>query len=135
MFVSFLLSDIIIFTATPNNNKYTGHKRSLLSKEYLYNVAISRAKQHLWVLHPDYQESDNPYMQRLIEITEKNNSCNHMQSSSVEQAILGRTDFVETNSYFSGHDSVNLYSQAEQSYFVKASSSAIDIQLRKIERY
>lgn len=127
--------DIIIFTATPNNHKYTGDKRSLLSKEYLYNVAISRAEQQLWVLHPEYAKSENHFMKDLIRIAEENDSCNHLHSSAIEKALLKQPDFIENNSYFSGHDSINLFTKAEQNYFIKASKSAIDIQLRDINRW
>ena len=127
--------DIIIFTATPNNHKYTGDKRSLLSKEYLYNVAISRAQQNLWVMHPEYESSNNPFIQNLIQIAEKNNACNHLHSSAIEKELLFKNDFIENGSYHSGHDPINIFSKPDQNYFIKASQSAIDIQLRDINRW
>lgn len=127
--------DIIIFTATPNNHKHTGNKRSLLSKEYLYNVAISRAQQNIWVMHPEYESSNNPFIQNLIQIAEKNNACNHLHSSAIEKALLFKNDFIENGSYHSGHDPINIFSKPDQNYFIKASQSAIDIQLRDINRW
>ena len=44
--------DIVFFVCNPNNYFYSGYEKALLSKEYIYNVAISRARDYLVILHP-----------------------------------------------------------------------------------
>lgn len=53
--------DLVFFISNPNNYYYTGHPKGLLSKEYIYNVAISRARDYLIVLHPFSTISNNIY--------------------------------------------------------------------------
>ncbi len=57
--------DIVFFIANPNNYYYTGHSKCLLSKEYIYNVAISRAKDYLIILHPFEAIQQNPYINSI----------------------------------------------------------------------
>jgi hypothetical protein len=123
---------MIFFIANPNNTRYTGHYKSLLSKEYIYNVAISRAKDYLVVLHPFEAIADNPYINKLrqsyIENFGENTIKRHQE---FEQILFNQSDFIEKNSFITGHDNVNVFGQIEMKYFIKSSDNAIDIQLRK----
>lgn len=125
--------DIILFTVTPNNLEFTGHKKSLLVKKYLYNVAISRARDYLWILHPSYQNSKNPMMETLMSIHgEKTKS---RPSMLIERELFDKSDFIAKSNYFSGHDAINIYGYTDQNYFIKAGHSAIDIQLRNVNHW
>jgi hypothetical protein len=121
--------DIIIFVINPNNTYYSGHKNSLLSKEYVYNVAISRARDYLWILNPFNDITNNPYTNLIQEILDKN--CKIVQSKHIERIIFKDPDFIVKNSYLTGHDNINVFGQVDMKYFIKAGNSAIDIQLRK----
>ncbi len=122
--------DIVIFIINPNNMYYTGHRNSLLSKEYIYNVAISRARDYLWILNPFRSISNNPFVQKLIDILAIKES-EIISSNKIEKDIFGDGDFIVKNCYLTGHDSINVFGQIEMTYFIKASETAIDIQLRK----
>ena len=39
-------------------------------------------------------------------------------------------NYIENNSYVSGHDNINVFGLSEMKYFIKSSDTAIDIQLR-----
>ncbi|PWD98788.1 AAA domain-containing protein [Marinilabilia rubra] len=121
--------DIIILVINPNNHYYTGHKNSLLSKEYVYNVAISRARDYLWILNPFHQIKNNPHMQNMQEILGNNASI--ISSKYIEKILFGDSDFIVQNSYLTGHDNINVFGQVDMKYFIKAGNTAIDIQLRK----
>lgn len=125
--------DIVFFISNPNNYYYSGHPKSLLSKEYIYNVAISRAKDYLIVLHPFFAIQDNPFINKLKTTYHSNfgNSLIH-KASDFEKVLLQSDSFIYDNSYITGHDIVNVFGQLEKKYFIKANPSAIDIQLRKI---
>ncbi|TBX68342.1 hypothetical protein EZL74_08505 [Flavobacterium silvisoli] len=126
--------DIIFFICNPNSTTYTGNKRALLSKEYIYNVAISRAKDYLIILHPFSVIPDNPFINK-IRNSYQSNFGNPVirKSEEFEKVIFKQKDFIEKNSYISGHDNINIFGQMEMKYFIKTNESAIDIQLRKID--
>ncbi|MEQ8810226.1 MAG: C-terminal helicase domain-containing protein, partial [Imperialibacter sp.] len=120
--------DIVIFVVNPNNIFYTGHPNSLLSKEYIYNVAISRAKDYLWILYPFSSIPNNPHINELREIAGHQTAI--IKSATIEQHLFHDHEFILKNSYLTGHDNINVFGQVEMSYFIKAGSTAIDLQLR-----
>lgn len=125
--------DIVFFISNPNKNYYTGHPKCLLSKEYIYNVAISRAKDYLIILHPFEAIKNNPFINSIKASysTHFENPIIH-SSSEFEKKLFGQKDYIGENSYITGHDSINVFGQIKKKYFIKANESAIDIQLRKL---
>ncbi|MFN3784839.1 MAG: AAA domain-containing protein [Spirosomataceae bacterium] len=119
--------DIVFFVCNPNNYKYTGHPKALLSKEYIYNVAISRAKDYLIILHP-YTVIPNNLFLNLIKEASEGNSV-EISSKVVEKVIFGVENHIESNCYISGHDDINIFGQSDMKYFIKSSDTAIDFQL------
>jgi hypothetical protein len=123
--------DMIFFVANPNQTWYTGHKRSLLSKKYIYNVAISRARDYLIVLHPYKKITGNVFINDIKASYEKNFGPNAIiDYSKIEKEIFGDGNFIERNSYLTGHDSINVFGQNDLKYFIKSSDQAIDIVLK-----
>ena len=53
------------------------------------------------------------------------------KSAEFERILFNQKDYIEKNSYITGHDNVNVFGQIEMKYFIKANDNAIDIQLRK----
>lgn len=125
--------DIVFFVCNPNNYFYSGHEKALLSKEYIYNVAISRAKDYLIVLHP-YTAISNPFINKIGH-SYKNNFGNTkiLNAKDIEKALFNDEKYIENNSYVSGHDNVNVFGLSEMKYFIKANDTAIDIQLRELK--
>ena len=126
--------DIVFFIVNPNNYYYSGHPKSLLSKEYIYNVAISRAKDYLIIVHPFESITNNTFINKLMNIYEGNfDDIELVTASTIEQEIFGNKSYIYENSYLTGHDTINVFGQEEKNYFIKANPNAIDIQLRKLE--
>jgi hypothetical protein len=126
--------DMVFFISNPNNYYYTNHPKCLLSKEYIYNVAISRAKDYLIILHPYSTIKGNEFIDKISQFYRSNYGTHLVrQSSEIEKIIFGKEKFIEDNSYVSGHDNVNVFGLTEMKYFIKVGDSAIDIQLRKTE--
>ncbi|OAV73192.1 putative DNA helicase [Bacteroidales bacterium Barb6] len=126
--------DIVFFICNPNNYYYTNHEKCLLSKEYIYNVAISRARDYLIIFHPFFKIQDNPFIENITQSYRKNFGVSIIKKAADIEKILfdngGR--FIENNSYTTGHDNVNVFGFSDMKYFVKANDSAIDIQLRDL---
>lgn len=124
--------DMVFFISNPNNYYYTGHEKCLLSKEYIYNVAISRAKDYLIILHPYTIIKGNEHINSISASYSKHIENPLIRNSGeFEKIMFNQTDFIEKSSYVTGHDNVNVFGQIEMKYFIKANESAIDIQLRK----
>ncbi len=128
--------DIVFFVCNPNNYSFSNHEKALLSKEYIYNVAISRAKDYLIVLHP-YTAIQNNIFINKIGHSYKNNFGNTkiLKANDIEKTLFNDSNYIENNSYVSGHDNVNVFGLSEMKYFIKANDTAIDIQLREIKEH
>lgn len=125
--------DIVFFICNPNNYYYSGHKKSLLSKEYIYNVAISRAKDYLVIIHPFSEIQNNIFINKIKNSYHSNfEKLSIRKSSAIERVLFGNNSFIYNNSYITSHDTVNVFGQLEMKYFIKANTNAIDIQLREL---
>ena len=120
--------DIVFFVCNPNNYFYSGHTKCLLSKEYIYNVAISRAKDYLIILHPFTKINQNEFINKIA-LSYNDNFGNFQikKSSEIEKLLFGNDRFIENNAYTTGHDNVNVFGLSKMKYFIKANESAIDI--------
>jgi len=127
--------DMVFFISNPNNYNYTGHPKCLLSKEYIYNVAISRAKDYLIILHPYEAIKNNPFINTISASYSKHFEKPLIRKAAeFEKIMFNQKDFIEKSSYITGHDNVNVFGQIEMKYFIKANDSAIDIKLRKFNK-
>lgn len=123
--------DMIFFVCNPNNYFYSGHRKALLSKEYIYNVAISRAKDYLVILHPYTAIKNNNFINDIGHFYKKNfNYTKVLNSKEIERVLFNDENYIENNSYVSGHDNVNVFGLSEMKYFIKANDTTIDLQLR-----
>ncbi|KQK24342.1 hypothetical protein AR438_17080 [Chryseobacterium aquaticum] len=126
--------DIVFFVCNPNSYYYTGHEKSLLSKEYIYNVAISRAKDYLVILHPYTTIRNNEFINEIgISYRENFGNTKILDSKEIETILFNEENYIENNSYVSGHDNVNVFGFSEMRYFIKSNDTAIDIQLRDLK--
>lgn len=125
--------DIVFFVCNPNNYFFSNHKKALLSKEYIYNVAISRAKDYLIILHPFSTIPNNIFINQIGHSYNNNFGNNDiLKANDIENKLFNDSNFIEKNSYVSGHDNVNVFGISEMKYFIKANDTAIDIQLRDL---
>ena len=128
--------DIVFFVCNPNNYFYSGHEKALLSKEYIYNVAISRAKDYLIVLHPYTAIPNNKFINKIRHSYRNNfDNAKILNANEIENMLFNESNYIENNSYVSGHDNVNVFGLSEMKYFIKANDTAIDIQLRDLSIY
>lgn len=123
--------DIIFYLVTPNGHRYSDDPRSLLSKDYIYNVAISRAQDYLVIIHPFEDIQNNIHINSIFDIANKKNEdgYNLISASHVEEALFGESQFIDKRTLVGGHEDVNIYTNFSWKYYVKRSSTAIDIQV------
>src|SRR5690606_25124541 len=56
-----------------------------------------------------------------------------LNAKDIEKALFNDENYIENNSYVSGHDNVNVFGISGMKYFIKANDTAIDIQLGDLE--
>jgi hypothetical protein len=112
-----------------------------LQKEFIINVAISRAKDYLFILLPDRNtegierlELIHEYYQgsllRIIESLPKEMVA-YLDAKDVETKIMGKADYFQKNSFTNVHQHVNIYSELLKDYIVRVSGNALDIHIKQ----
>jgi superfamily I DNA and/or RNA helicase len=110
--------------------------RMFLNKQNILNVAISRARDYLFIIMPDENTENISCLKRiqqivkLINLKAKDNSTEY-QASRIEQVMFKKNNFIEQNSFSTTHQSVNVYSEAEVLYEIRCEETAIDIQVSR----
>ncbi|WP_299051691.1 AAA domain-containing protein [uncultured Polaribacter sp.] len=135
--------DIVYFIVNPPSNSISSpNYGAFVHKNFLINVAISRAKDYLVILYPDDKTQG---INNLVKINKNNidsiedilkNKMNlklediTIHSSAVEEKLFKDFNFIEKNIITNKHQLVNVYNVAQKKYLVRESSTAIDIQIK-----
>ena len=106
-----------------------------LNKQNVLNVAISRARDYLFILMPDdhTQDVENLYRIKKIERLINNHAVGRLSvynSEIVEEKLLGSNAYVYDNTFATTHQSVNVYSKPEKKYEIRCEEIAVDVQLK-----
>lgn len=124
----------IVFTMFNPPPKISDSKEIFLNKMNIINVAISRARDYLFVLMPD-DDTENVDCLKLVKRVEwlikKSSTWTEMLSPDIEKEIFGDSNYLENNVFSTSHQSVNVYGLPEKRYEVRSEEYAIDIQIHK----
>ncbi|WP_343643160.1 AAA domain-containing protein [Chryseobacterium sp.] len=126
--------DIIISVFNPPYS--IGKSQNMfLNKQNILNVAISRAKDYLFILMPDdmTQDIENLYRIKRIERLANQYSAGRIsvyETEIVEEKLLGSSTYIYDNSFATTHQSVNVYSKPEKKYEIRCEEIAIDVQMK-----
>jgi hypothetical protein len=126
--------DIIIAIFNPPFS-ISKHPGMFLNKQNILNVAISRARDYLFILMPDDKTPDIENLYKILKIeklitkhAEKRFSV--YNSEVIEAKMFGSKTFIYDNSFATSHQSVNVYSKPEKKYEVRCEEIAIDVQIK-----
>ena len=104
-----------------------------VNKQYILNVAISRARDYLFLLIPNSDTRGYSNMRGIKEILNLMNSIKKPvihTSSEMEKILTDNQDFVSKNTFITSHQLVNVYStNLENDYELRISDDAIDVQI------
>ena len=108
-------------------------------KEYIINVAVSRARDYLIILIPDLDDemkklplfhSTNPEgLMNIIANLPKEFVAN-INAVDLEKKLMGKKNYFQENSFTNAHQSVNIYSDLFKDYIVKYNNSSIDVYIK-----
>jgi len=107
-----------------------------LNKQNILNVAISRARDYLFILMPDDRTVDVENLYRVNKIerlahTYASGRTAVFESEFIERVLLNSETFIYDNSFATSHQSVNVYSRPEKKYEIRSEDIAIDVQMKQ----
>jgi hypothetical protein len=108
--------------------------KMFLNKQNILNVAISRARDYLFIVMPDNDTEGVENLHKIADIeTLVKSSCafSEYASRTVEKMIWGNESYLEDNTFSTGHQMVNVYRKSEHYYEVRSDGSAIDVQIHE----
>ncbi|MEX1027687.1 MAG: DEAD/DEAH box helicase [Candidatus Paceibacterota bacterium] len=125
--------DIIIAVLNPPP-KISTAPRMFLNKQNILNVAISRARDYLFLVMPDDETEGVENLRKIAKIeklVKSSGAFSEYASRIVEEMIWGNENYLEENTFSTGHQMVNVYRTPERYYEVRSDESAIDVQVHE----
>jgi hypothetical protein len=102
-----------------------------LNRQNIVNVAISRAKDYLFVLMPD-EDTENVQnlflINKLRRIIEKDLYI-EKTTRELEELLFDNETYLEENAFSTGHQLVNVYGVPEKRYEIRSEETAVDVQV------
>ena len=124
----------IIFAVFNTPPSITGSSGMFLNKKNIINVAISRARDYLFIVMPD-DSTENigslTLIKRVERLIKSTGSWHEELTPDLEKLMFGDSHYLETNSFSTSHQSVNVYGLPEKRYEVRAEDNAVDIQIHR----
>lgn len=123
---------IALFNPPPS---ISADPRMFLNKQNILNVAISRARDYLFIVMPDDDTEGVENLRKIAAIEAlARASGEYAESTShdVEELIWSNRLYLEENTFSTGHQMVNVYRKPERYYEVRSDESAIDVQIHEI---
>lgn len=121
---------LTVFNAPEN---ITDSDKMFLNRQNIINVAISRARDALIVLMPNdkTEKVENLKIVKELESLMDNSKefFQELDSQFVERWMFGKENYLEENTFSTGHQAVNVYGVPERRYEVRSEDEAVDIQL------
>lgn len=124
----------IIFVVFNTPSYISESKDMFLNKKTILNVAISRARDYLFVVMPDdYTDRIENLKQvnRIEKYIDDIGKYTEYHTSDLEMMMFGKRDYLEENSFTTGHQSVNVYGLPEKKYEIRSEDTAVDVQVHK----
>ena len=103
--------------------------RAYVNKQNIINVAVSRARDYLVLLLPESGISSCNNLQYVCQLCRVSGCCDMFSTHGWEEIMFSSPDFLEENSFSTGHQSVNVYGEPEKRYEIRSENSSLDIQI------
>jgi hypothetical protein len=126
----------IVFAVFNTPPSISDSQDMFLNKKNIINVAVSRARDYLFIVMPD-DGTENignlklvKKVEFLIHNTEK---WKEFASADLEKMIFDDPQYLEKNTFSTSHQSVNVYGLPEKIYEVRTEDDAVDVQVHRRE--
>lgn len=124
--------DILIIVLNTPPNISSSHK-IFLNRRNIINVAISRARDYMFLIMPDDKTKRIEELVLIKKVKKyfANEGYGEFSTQDIEELIFGEANYIEKNSFATGHQNVNIYSQPERKYEIRSEDNAVDIQIHE----
>lgn len=125
--------DIIIAVFNPPPS-ISASPQMFLNKQNILNVAISRARDYLFIVMPDDETEGVEILHKITKIeglVKSGDAFVEYASRNIEEIIWDNANYLEENTFSTGHQMVNVYRKSERYYEVRSDKSAIDVQIHE----
>lgn len=125
--------DIIIAVFNPPPS-ISASPQMFLNKQNILNVAISRARDYLFIVMPDDETEGVRNLHKIARIerlVKSGGAFGEYASRTIEEMIWDNANYLEENTFSTGHQMVNVYRRPERYYEVRSDDSAIDVQIHE----
>lgn len=126
--------EMIIALLNPPQGMGRGEKGSFINDKKVLNVAISRARDYLVLAIPDDNTRNVQYLFGPLKIRKLMKQTpgvfSEFATPNLEEIVWGDKDYIEKNTFSTGHQSVNVYETPEKRFEVRSEDVAIDIHFR-----
>ncbi len=103
----------------------------------ILNVSISRARDYLFVLMPNDETENLENFEQLTllkHLLQESEILQEWSTQELEEKIFKDKKYLESNTFFTSHQDVNVYSWPERRYEVRVEYNAIDIQVHRMNQ-
>ena len=124
--------DIMIVVANPPaSGMVRAADKTFVNNQNILNVAISRARDYLFLLMPDrsYKHFDQMGAVKSLGKIMNENKCDIYTAGYMELKMFGNENFIETNTFVTSHQATNVYMKTSAKYEVRIDESNIDIMI------
>ncbi len=126
--------DIVFVVFNPPKAMGTQPDNIMLNRKYIINVAISRAKDYLFVLipHPSTDGFKNLYEIRNLGRLTTDVVGEHVKTytcDDIEQILFGKKFYLENNTFVTSHQMANVYTEPGMKYEVRIDENSVDVQI------
>lgn len=126
--------DVIFTVFNPPVGLKGAPDKVFLNNKNIINVAISRARDYLFVFMPHKSTEGFDNLRELIRlgriaIKYPESTSMKYTSDSLENVIFGRKFYIENNTFVTTHQMANVYTAPEKLYEVRIDESAVDVQI------
>lgn len=125
--------DVIFVVLNPPVGLKGAADRVFLNDKNIINVAISRARDYLFVLYP-HKSTDG--FDRLVEMkrlgrimNEHSTEVQQYTCDEIERIIFNKPFYIENNAFVTTHQLANVYTEGAKKYEVRIDSASVDIQI------
>jgi len=123
---------LAVFNPPPNISKDTKDTRMFLHKRNILNVAISRARDYLFMLMPDNSTVDVGNLRKIKRIEHlftDTGECVEFATKAIEETLFDNANYLEENTFATTHQLANVYGRPEKRYEVRSDENAVDVQI------
>ncbi|MFL5787155.1 MAG: AAA domain-containing protein [Flavisolibacter sp.] len=125
-------NNLVFAVFNPSGNGDNISHSRFLKKEFIINVAISRAEDYLIMLIPDDDSKGFvglPLLRELIRLAKETplDRLSILSAKDLEENLMGQQQFFSTKTFSTAHQKVNVYGKPDLPYMIRLNEKALDV--------